>query len=319
MTYVYNNEHDDFAKLNRVSLAFEYPVRNTTNLGWMLAVLRLARADNRRVMLGGFLGNNTVSWDGWSQTSRHLLRGRLRLAYRHYRAFYRASTFSRWISFRRLFVDPLWSDRQIDWMDWWRGKTFPWLGYSAIRPEFAAEMQVNARARAAGHDFRPRDRHSWRTAWLVPVDYLGDWYAATKAMYGVEMRDPTADVDVVEYCFGVPDEQYLAEGVDRSLIRRAMWDLLPPVVVANRNTGQQSADWYEKTTLQRPQLQSLVNDLANSQLARRALDLDRLQRALDTWPQSSWHTRPIDGEYHFAFTRGLSAGRFLRWIDAQNR
>ena len=180
-------------------------------------------------------------------------------------------------------------------------------------------MQVNARARAAGHDFRPRDRHSWRTAWLVPVDYLGDWYAATKAMYGVEMRDPTADVDVVEYCFGVPDEQYLAEGVDRSLIRRAMWDLLPPVVVANRNTGQQSADWYEKTTLQRPQLQSLVNDLANSQLARRALDLDRLQRALDTWPQSSWHTRPIDGEYHFAFTRGLSAGRFLRWIDAQNR
>jgi asparagine synthase (glutamine-hydrolysing) len=319
VTYVHNDEHDDFADLDRVSLAFEYPVRNPTNLGWMLAILRLARAENRRVMLGGFLGNNTVSWDGWSQASRHLLRGRLRLAYRQYRAFYRISTLSRWIAFRRLFVDSLWSAGQVDWMDWWHGKAFPWLGHSAIRPEFAAEMQVKERARAVGHDFRPRERHWWRRAWLVPVDYLGDWYAATKAMYGVELRDPTADVDVVEYCFGVPDEQYLAEGVDRSLIRRAMWDLLPPVVVANRRMGVQSADWYEKASHQRPQLQSLVDDLANSQLARRALDLDRLQRALDTWPQSNWHTGPIDSEYHLAFTRALGVGRFLRWIDKQNR
>ena len=319
VTYVYNNEHDDFAELDRVSLAFEYPVRNPSNLGWMLAILRLARAENRRVMLGGFLGNNTVSWDGWSQTSRHLLRGRLRLAYRQYRAFYRVSSHSRWIAFRRLFLDSLWSDRQVDWMDGWRGKRFPWLGYSAIRPEFAAEMHVDGRARAVGHDFRSRDRHWRRAALVVPVDYNGDWYAATKAMYGVETRDPTADVDVVEYCFGVPDEQYLAEGVDRSLIRRAMWHLLPPVVVSNRRVGMQSADWYERASLQRSQLRSLVDDLGNSQLACRALDLDRLQRALDTWPDSGWHTRPIEGEYHLAFARGLSAGRFLRWIDAQNR
>jgi asparagine synthase (glutamine-hydrolysing) len=319
VTYVYNNEHDDFAELDRISLAFEYPVRNPTNLGWMLAILRLSRATNRRVLLGGLFGNNTVSWDGWSQASGHLLQGRLRLAYRQYSAFYRISTYSRWIAFRRLFVDPLWSDRQVAWMDWWRGKTAPWRNYSAIRPEFAAEMQVDARARTTGHDFHPRDRHQWRATWLVPVDYLGDWYAATKAMYGVETRDPTADVDVVEYSFGIPDEQYLAEGVERSLIRRAMWGLLPPLVVANRRMGLQSADWYEKATLQRAQLQSLVDDLANSQLARRALDLGRLQRALDTWPDSGWHKQPVDGEYHLAFTRGLSAGRFLRWIDDQNR
>jgi hypothetical protein len=60
-----------------------------------------------------------------------------------------------------------------------------------------------------------------------------------------------------------------------------MWDLLPPVVVASRHTGLQSADWYEKTTLQRPQLQSLVNDLANSQLARRALVVERPADRLD--------------------------------------
>jgi asparagine synthase (glutamine-hydrolysing) len=182
VTYVYNNEHDDFANLDRVSLAFEYPVRNPTNLGWMLAILRLAQAENRRVMLGGFLGNNTVSWDGWSQVSGHLLRGHLRLAYRQYRAFYRFTPFSHWIAMRRLFVDSLWSDWLVDWMDRWRGKSFPWRGHSAITPEFAEEMRVNARARAAGHDFRPRDRHrlahglagASRLPWRMVRSYQGD-------------------------------------------------------------------------------------------------------------------------------------------------
>jgi asparagine synthase (glutamine-hydrolysing) len=246
ITYVYNNEHDDFDEIDRVSLAFEYPVRNPTNLGWMLAIPRLARAQNRRVLLLGLVGNFTTGWNGWSQSCHHLLRGRLRLAYRQYRALYRNSKLSHWMAFRKLFVDPLRSDLELDLRDWYRGGTAPWQGHSPIRPEFAAEMQVDARAREAGHDFRYRSRYGERHNGMRMVDYLGDWFAAIKAMYGVEMRDPLADIDLVEYCFGIPDEQYLVEGIDRSLIRRAMWGLLPPSVLTNRQFGLQSADWYEK-------------------------------------------------------------------------
>ena len=71
---------------------------------------------------------------------------------------------------------------------------------------------------------------------LFQVDYGGDWHAAEKALTGVEVRDPTADLDVISYCFGVPPEQYLAEGTDRSLIRRAMWGLLPETVLTNRSS-----------------------------------------------------------------------------------
>ena len=74
----------------------------------------------------------------------------------------------------------------------------------------------------------------------------GDWRAAEKAFTGVEVRDPTADLDVVSYCFGVPPEQYLAEDIDRSLIRRAMWGLVPESVLTNRLHGMQAADWHEK-------------------------------------------------------------------------
>jgi asparagine synthase (glutamine-hydrolysing) len=319
VTYVYNDEHDDFAELDRVSLAFEHPVRNPTNLGWMLAIPRLARAQNRRVLLAGDLGNATASWDGWSQASNHLRHGRLALAWRQYRLFYRSTSHSRLTAFRKLFIDPLWSDHWLDWHDRRRGRTVPWRPYSAIRPDFAAEMQVEARAREVGHDFRYRRRPGERMASLAAADYLGDWYAGMKSVYGVETRLPVADVDLVEYCFGVPDEQYLAEGVHRSLIRRAMWGLLPPAVLTNWRSGLQSADWHEKAAGQRDALKAQIADIASSELARRALDLDRLARALDTWPTDGWHTRRVNDEYHLALTRGISAGRFLRWIDGQNR
>ena len=72
---------------------------------------------------------------------------------------------------------------------------------------------------------------------------------------GVEVRDPTADLDVVSYCFGVPPEQYLAEGIDRSLIRRAMWGLLPEIVLDQpAHSGLQAADWYEKLEGRREEL-----------------------------------------------------------------
>ena len=49
VTYVENDRCDDFAELERFFIALEGPVRNPTNFGWMLATLRLARAQGRRV------------------------------------------------------------------------------------------------------------------------------------------------------------------------------------------------------------------------------------------------------------------------------
>jgi len=318
VTYVRNDEHDDFADLDRVSLAFEYPVRNTTNLGWMLAIPRLARAGNHRVLIGGNLGNITSSWDGWSQSSRHLLRGRFRLALNHYRAFYRGGTSSRWVAFRKLFLDPAWSDRLVALSDRIRRKGLPWGGYSAIDGSFASQMQVRERAAATGHDFRYRRVHGQRARMLSMVDYIGDWYAAQKAMFGVEGREPLVDIDLLEYCFGIPEEQYLVGGVDRSLIRRAMQGLLPDSVLANCKLGLQSADWYEKLDRQRTDIESQFALISASPLARRALDLERMRRALDDWSSYGADDKRATDELQLALARGLSVGRFLRWFEATN-
>jgi asparagine synthase (glutamine-hydrolysing) len=320
VTYVRNNEYDDFDDLERFFLMLEGPVRNPVNLGWMMAIPRLARAQGRRVLLGGQLGNYTISWYGWSQTADHVLRGRLVTAFRQAGLHYRLSPDSRWTAFRRLILEPLVPHAIGSWAHRRRHKyQAPWDEHAAIRPEFAAAMGVAARAAEVGHDFLYRLERGERAAGLTPTDYYGDWLAADKALHGVEVRDPTADLDVIEYCFGVPPEQYLVEHTDRSLIRRAMWGILPEIVLTNRLNGLQAADWFEKFANRREQLAAELAELAGSPLVRKAIDIERLERALNNWPAGGWHTRRVYYEYALALSRGVSGARFLRWIESANQ
>jgi hypothetical protein len=98
-----------------------------------------------------------------------------------------------------------------------------------------------------------------------------------------------------------------------------MWGLLPQTVLSNRLKGAQSVDWYEKLERRRNEIATDIVALSTSPLARRTIDLERLDRAIKSWPTGAWHSRGIVEEYHFALTRGIAAGRFLRWMESANR
>ncbi len=320
VTFVRDDTRNDFAELERCFIALEGPVRNPTSLGWILSILRLARTQGQRVLLGGLYGNYTISWSGWSQALAHLRRGRLPTAYRQWHLYYRRTSYSRWVALRKILVEPLVPERLGHWADRRRrpNRIAAWHDHAAIRPDFAAAMAVDIRAQKAGHDFLYRMRPDERIRGLAQVDYAGDWQAAEKAVTGVEVRDPTADIDVISYCFGVPPEQYLAEGIDRSLIRRAMWGMLPESVLTNRLSGLQNADWYEKLEIQRGELARQIAGLSKSPLASRAIDLARLERAVNNWPSGGWHRPEVFKEYNLALTRGVAGGEFLRWFESAN-
>jgi asparagine synthase (glutamine-hydrolysing) len=322
VNYVDNSACDDFAELDGVFHSTDTPVRNPTNLGWGIQIIRQARANNHRVLLCGDFGNATISWDGWGQAVDHLAAGRLGTAYRQWRQYFQASPNSRWTAFRKLFVERLAPETLAAWAARRRHphRLAPWQDHAAIRPDFAAEMGVEARARRVGHDFlyRPQSGRRERIAMLTPIDFRGEWYAGVLAAHGVDMRDPTSDLDVVNFCLGIPAEQYLAEGVSRSLVRRAMWGTLPPQILTNRRRGMQAADWFEKLEHRKPAMNAEIADLARSALARKAIDLDRLQTALRDWPSGNWEKKKVIEEYQLALPRGLAMGRFVRWFEQGN-
>jgi asparagine synthase (glutamine-hydrolysing) len=318
VTYVCSGEYDDFADLDRIFWAVDGPVRNVTNMGWNMQIYRLARAGNQRVLLGGELGNVTISWEGWEQAFDHLARGRLGTAFRQWRLFYEMSTRSPLGSFRQMFIEPSrFATPAI--VQWARG-----AAHSAINPQFARDMQTVVRAERDSRDSAAKAGSFallQRLNAITGAEFRGEWEAGMLALHGVDLRDPTSDLDIVQFCLGIPDEQYLAEGISRSVIRRAMWNLLPPVVLTNRRRGSQSADWFEKMSTRRDAMTDEIAHLHCSRLAAEAIDLKNLDHLVGKWPVTTdkKNERRLANAYQLALARGLASGRFLRLFERNNR
>jgi asparagine synthase (glutamine-hydrolysing) len=318
VTYVCSGEYDDFADLDRIFHAIDGPVRNVINIGWVMQIYRLARSGNQRVLLGGDFGNATISWDGWEQAFDHLVRGRLGTALRQWRLLYEMSTRSPLGAFRQLFVEPsrLATPTVVQWARRPR--------HSAINPQFARDMQIVERALTDSRKQATKAGSfalSQRLNLVTGIEFRGEWEAGMLALHGVDLRDPTADLDVVEFCLGIPDEQYLAENISRSVIRRAMWDLLPPMVLANRKRGTQAADWFGKMSRGRDAMGEEITRLKASSLASEAIDLESLDQLIGNWPNTTTDQtdRRLTDAYEMALSRGLASGHFLRLFERNNR
>jgi asparagine synthase (glutamine-hydrolysing) len=311
VTYVESGECDDFAEIDQILRAIDGPVRNVANLGWISQIYRLARSAGQKVLLEGHFGNISISWAGWEQTIDHARHWRILTAWRQWQLFYNISARSRFGSFRRLFLDPLGLDLR---------KTLG-IGhrqYSLANKEFIAEMKVEERTkRVVGS---PQSiALNIRMEFATGNEFRGEWEAGILALYGIDLRDPTSDLDLVQFCFGVPDEEYLAEGIDRSTIRRAMWGILPERVLANRKRGLQAADWLEKIKHNSGQLDRQIAKLRESKLISEALDLDWLQKLGDSLPKvtDAQSSRAID-HYRSALPQALAAGRFVQTFEEGN-
>jgi asparagine synthase (glutamine-hydrolysing) len=139
-----------------------------------------------------------------------------------------------------------------------------------------------------------------------------------KRRFGFTHCDPTADRRLIEFCLAIPNEQFLLHGENRSLIRRAMQGILPDIVRLERRKGLQAADWSRHMIAARPDIEAEIERLERSPLAKACLDLPRLRRLVDNWPDGGWHRTRIAYDYRLALARGLATGRFLRRFEGGN-
>ena len=172
-------------------------------------------------------------------------------------------------------------------MQWRRGGNPPWHDFSAIHPEFAARSGIVDRA---AREYLPFDMPPLRDGRLARIhDFhsycdTADWFAKLRAGFGIDFRTPAFDRRLVEFCIGIPEDQYLRKGRERWLIRRAMKGRLPDVVLYNKNTGSQAADWYPRLTRERDHIAAELKRLAANADVASIIDLQRLTAILDNWP-----------------------------------
>jgi asparagine synthase (glutamine-hydrolysing) len=256
----------------------------TMNSIWGIDMYDAVRSAGHNVMLGGDMGNATMSYNGWGLFTELALSGRwLKLVAELSSSGYRWQRLLRQTVIAPLIPAPVFRR----YKHWRRGQNPHWYNFSVIRPEFVAATEVIERAARENEPFDappPRDTRLSRIRDITMYCQSADWYASIRARFGIDFRTPAFDRRLVEFCIGVPQDQYFREGQDRWLIRRAMKRRLPDIVLNQKRCGTQSADWYPRLTRQRYQIAEEVKRLAENAEVASILDMQRLNAILDRWP-----------------------------------
>ncbi|MFJ8352999.1 lasso peptide isopeptide bond-forming cyclase [Bacillus paramycoides] len=222
----------------------EIPYKFFENTFWLSGVYEKASQNGIGVLLSGQRGNWTVSWGPILDYQAMLLKKL------HWIRFYRElHLYSRNIGAKKSRV-----------FEVVRRKAFPFLHQllsseeqdvfpTIINPEFAKKMNVFNRLKEQDIDITGMSilnaydmkREQFEKTYYWSIN--GTYETKLSLRYALWDRDPTNDLRVIQFCLSVPEEQYVQNGLDRSLIRRATKNFLPDKVRLNQRVrGVQGAD-----------------------------------------------------------------------------
>jgi asparagine synthase (glutamine-hydrolysing) len=307
------------ANLDRNFLLYERPLLNLCNNVWGDAIKDAVRARRLGVMLVGSMGNMTFSYTGAELMPELLRAGRLvawtraALAMRRRGARWRgvaATSFGPWAP------PALWrlanrlngsSERRLD-------------DYAMLKTGQPWETRLSERARERGLDlsYRPWANGRAMRLWVMRRGDRGAAQKGALAGWGIDVRDPTSDRRLVEFCLAVPTDQFLRDGQPRALARRALADRLPAAVLEASGKGYQAADWHEGLGADRAGLAEEIERMEASGVASGLIATERMRRLMEDWPQSGWERHAVTEPYRLAMLRGVSAGHFLRRAAGAN-
>lgn len=134
---------------------------------------------------------------------------------------------------------------------------------SAIRPERFLEQQYEHARKGVPHldGEGPDDRRFRETRWLTNQFYLR-WLLHRKDRLsmasGVEARVPFCDHRLMEYAWNIPREMHNADGIEKSVLRRAAAHILPHDVAWRKKSGYPAALTGEYQTYIRNRMRDII-------------------------------------------------------------
>jgi asparagine synthase (glutamine-hydrolysing) len=314
---VTNSRQSSLAGLDAAIFAHDRYVLNLCNWGWIESIADAARARDVRVMLSGDFGNIALSYDGLPLLANSIAAGRWGTAVSEAIALARRGAM-RPRAVIGSSLAPLLPAWTLQLWDRCRRVPDARAQVSALKAEHLKAVERSARSARWPSDVRRiRLDRAGRARALARLD-TGEFRLGLLATHGIDQRDPMMDKRLVEFCFAIPEEQFLRRGETRSLMRRVTEGTLPDAVRLETRRGLQAADWHETLNTSRDDVAAEIDRLEHSPLASRLLDLPRLKRLIRDWPSGDWNRPDIVTNYRFALLRAVSAGRFIRSVEGGN-
>jgi asparagine synthase (glutamine-hydrolysing) len=281
------------------------PAHGAGNAYWILELEQAAQAHGCRVLLTGQMGNAGISWTG-DLSSQHLA---FQIRHLGAQAWLQSQVKQAKHSARRslpgLAAGLL--RRRLERERWWR--------LSAIHPDFARRLRLLEQMLEDPNELPPRSPREKRYRILLPGRSLGGGlHAQMGAAHGLEIRDPTADVRVLQFTLSVPDHIFMdpKTGLDRWLIREAMKGRIPDEVRLNRSRGRQAGDLAPRLRACATEVESTLDELSRGPAAE-YVDVSYMR---DVWTMVQTRDTPEALRKSVTvLTRGIMAGLFVNQFD----
>ncbi|PFP29480.1 asparagine synthetase B [Bacillus sp. AFS073361] len=301
------SELDDWLEI------MEMPYKFLENSFWMKGVLEKAHSQGVGVLLSGGGGNFTISWGPALEYYALLLK-----KFRWMRLYHEANLYCKNTGARK--------SKIISAI----GKTaFPsvyqMLSSNEIFPfpltinhEFAREANVFEKLKEQGIDVTGSsitNPYNERKKWFENGYY---WNASGTALsklslrYSLWSRDPTNDIRVINYCLSVPENQFVQDGYNRSLIRRSTKGYLPDKVRLNqRFRGIQGADWVYRMIPSWYSLMDEFHQLTRDPIVSEFLNIGLIKSLVSKFESEPRSDYAFNPEFR-VLMRSLIVYRFLK-------
>ena len=249
---------------------------------WLFDIQQQAQLLGAKVLLTGQMGNATVSFGGDGNLWPSLWKG-------HWLAATQTLLTEQtglWPALKRRIIKPVVWPALSQWRRWRADGPHPWSEYSYMAPALANNLGLRQRMQLAGFDptfataGNPQglQKRKFRLG-TAGRDFAGAVWMEAGAAYGLDVRDPTRDRRIVEFCWRAHDEAFWANGKMRGLIRQGMQGRLPDPVMYCRAKGLQSADALHRFRVEAPNMLALL-DTDSAQGLSQWLDVTSMRRDL---------------------------------------
>jgi len=205
---------------------------------------------------------------------------------------------------------------------WQHGTAPDGLTRSGLSPEWESSQRLFERAANAGLDvariqFASKEQF-WRRIMTEDGQDHEQVLQGMEQIHGVAMRDPTAYRPLVEFCYGVPTEQFTRGSMDRFLARRMAAGRLPEAQRLNTDIGQHHGDWPLRVGRARDELIEELDRMTGDDDIAAMFDLAGLRRSLEDFSPGDADADDASIPNRTALVLAIGGGRFIAYAKGRN-
>jgi asparagine synthase (glutamine-hydrolysing) len=265
---------------------YEQPYKNIENSFWCNKIAEIAYGKGCKVLLDGQYGNCTISYGDFLAYALTLYRDRkfIKLG-KEIRVF---SKLNKLPSYRvsKVVTKAIMPYKFRKFISERRNRNYDRYDNTSINIELLKKWNVESRFDNKHLNSKPHpylDFYETRAFMVnnLAFTHIGAIETKVSLVNGIIRRDPTRDKRVIEFCLSLPSEQFVRNGQERYLIRRAMEGILPDKVRLNISTrGLQSADWIQRIITEWTSMCDTLQTYLNESEIKHYINVEKIKKEL---------------------------------------